>query len=499
MADYDVVVIGAGCGGLTAGALLARQGRRVLVLEQGERIGGCCSTFEKEGYSFDIGATILEIIHPLEKAFRILGSTFQEEVELIPCDPVYDVYLPDGSRFSYPRSVEETAEVISRLSPEDARNWIRFAEKMSNFLDSALEGFFLSPVNNIYDMLKMLRKGPGILKHPDLFFSTYQSVIERVFRNLQVRQSFSYQTFYCGLPPALAPGIFAFLSFSEHYGVYYPRGGMIAIPQALKRRGEKFGMEVRTSSRVTKVLVRGGRVCGVELADGEEIASPVVVSNVNARTLYLEVIGEEHLPWLARRGIRSCQLSISAPVLFLGLDYAPPLQAHHNLLVVSMDHLNEYWFDRYKKGMLPEKFFSLICYSTFSDATLAAGGCHALNVILSGPYALREGDWESVKMEVAERAIDNLSEKFIPGLADHIKVMEIATPLDYERRLLMPQGGFLGLDMDLFHSTVFRPASKSKCVEGLYLAGSSTHPGGGVPTVVASGIIAADLVDIYEN
>src|SRR4030042_4060013 len=98
MADYDVIVIVAGCGGLTAAALLAKQGRKVLVLEQGDRVGGCCSTFEREGYRFDVGATILEIIDPINAAFEMLGTSLREEVDLEPCDPVYNVIFAAGSR-----------------------------------------------------------------------------------------------------------------------------------------------------------------------------------------------------------------------------------------------------------------------------------------------------------------------------------------------------------------------------------------------------------------
>jgi len=117
MADYDAIVIGAGCGGITAGSLLAKQGRKVLVLEQSGRVGGCCSTFEKEGYHFDVGASIVEVIHPIEKAFETLGTTFQEEVDLVLCDPIYSYIFEDGSRVNYPLSLEGTAEVISRSRP----------------------------------------------------------------------------------------------------------------------------------------------------------------------------------------------------------------------------------------------------------------------------------------------------------------------------------------------------------------------------------------------
>ena len=497
MADYDVIVIGAGCGGLTAAALLAKSGRKVLVLEQSDRVGGCCSTYERSGYRFDVGATILEIIRPFELAFERLGTIFQEEVELEPCDPVYSVIFEDGSRLTYPSSVEAKAEIISRVSPEDGRGWLEYAAYFRDFMRTALGGFFVSPANNLLDMTRILLKDPHLLKFLPLFGKSFEEIVRNHFKNERVQDSLSYQGFFCGQPPALAPGIFAFLSYSEHEGVWYPKGGMIAVPEALRRCGERFGLEVQLNREVGKVLVRGRRVEGVILADGTEVTSPVVVSNINARRLYLEKIGEEHLPWLARYGIRSYRYSVSAPMINVGLDWRPPLDAHHTIVTASMKKLNEYWFGGMREGRLPDETFGLVCFPTLSDPCMAPEGHHVLNIVLAGPYRIKEIDWDRDKVAYAERQLELLSERAIPGLADHVKVMDVSTPRDFERRLLTPEGAILGLDMDLPSSTVFRPAARSKCIKGLYLAGASTHPGGGVPSVISSGVIAADLVERY--
>ena len=124
MPDYDVIVIGGGLGGVSAGALLAKQGRKVLLLEQSGRIGGCCSTFEKDGFHFDVGASIVEIIQPIEKVFKLLGTTFQQEVDLIACDPMMSYIFENGRRITYPLSAEKTGQIIASISPEDGRRWL---------------------------------------------------------------------------------------------------------------------------------------------------------------------------------------------------------------------------------------------------------------------------------------------------------------------------------------------------------------------------------------
>ena len=135
--------------------------------------------------------------------------------------------------------------------------------------------------------------------------------------------------------PALVPGPYAMVPYTEHVGIYYPRGGMIKIPEALQRCGERHGMEVRFNTRVEQVMVRGGRAEGVVLADGSQVSSKLVVSDINARTLYLKMIGEQHLPSMAVRGLRSYAYSISVPMVYVGLDYEPPLDGHHSVIAAS--------------------------------------------------------------------------------------------------------------------------------------------------------------------
>lgn len=499
MPDYDVIVIGAGCGGITAGALLAHQGRKTLVLEQAERIGGCCSTFERDGFHFDVGASIVEVIQPIRAAFQALGTTLEKELELIPCDPIMSVLFPDGSRVTYPLSIEATAEVIGRISAEDGRRWFDFVAYMQELVEVALNTFFMMPACDLNDMLEMVRKDPRLVKFLPIFLTSYQDTLQRFFKHPDVLRTMAYQSLYFGLPPALVPGAYAMIPYTEHQGIYYPRGGMIQIPEAFRRVGAAHGMELRLKTRVERVLVRNGAVAGVRLADGSEITANLVVSDVNARMLYQKLIGEEHLPPLARRGLHSYAYSKGVPMLYLGLNSAPPLEAHHSIIAVSPEEVNRYWWQNVEAGRLPEEPFGLICWSTHADPDLAPAGKHILNLIPEGFYRLSGTDWDQEKEAYIERTLQYYSRFAIPGLADHVEVVECATPLDFERRLLLPEGAIYSLQQDLPALAVFRPSAKSKSIRGLYLAGSSTHPGGGVPTTIASGLICARLIERYEH
>ncbi len=499
MADYDVIVIGAGLGGLSSGAICASRGRKVLVLEQSDLVGGCCSTFEKEGYHFDIGASIVEVVDSLENAFAAMNTSLSDELDLVPCDPIYDYILKDGTRFQFPISVEETADVIRKVAPADAEAWPRFASYMKEFMALASDAVFGSPMVTMGDFARMFVKYPALLKFGELFTSSYEDVIKKWFKSSAMQQTTAYQAFYVGLPPELAAGVYALLGYSEHEGTYYPPGGMIQIPKAYQKVGERHGMEVRTGARVDRVLTRNRQVEGVVLADGTEITSKLVISNINAMTLYLKLIGEENLPWLARVGIKSYEPSMSVPMIYLGVDYKPELEAHHTLITRPLEEMDDYWYNIYKKGKLPDDMFSLMCWPTETDPSLAPEGHHVVNLIMTpGPYRLEGTDWDREKEAYIEKSIDFVSRTAMPGLKEHVKVAEISTPLDFERRLLHPEGAIYGLQQPTTATMVFRPSAKSKSIKGLYLSGASTHPGGGVPSAVGSGIIAADLIEKYE-
>jgi phytoene desaturase len=499
MADYDVVVIGAGCGGLSAGSILARQGRKVLVVEQQDRVGGCCSTFDREGFKFDVGASVVEVIHPIETAFNELGTSFFKECDLIPVDPIYSYIEPDGNHIDYPVSIEETRKVYEKIDPHDAESWTKMTDYFFDMINKLIKVYAVNPANNPLDMIKMVMKYPGMLKFIPLFFRSYQDVLEKYFRNPVILETMAFQSYYVGLPPELCPGYVALIPYSEHEGIYYPRGGMIKIPQAFQRVGESFGMEVRMQTLIDKVLVRNRRVEGVRLSDGTEISCDIVVSDTHALNLYFKLIGEEHLPLLPKLGLKTIKPSMGSPMIYLGLDYKPPLTAHHSLTIESMDLMNDYWWNYHLKGKLPSQPFSLICWTSDTDPGMAPEGMHVLNIMNVGPYHLADTTWDAERKVLADRVIEYLDGFAVPGLADHVVYQEVCTPPDMEKMLLNPEGSIYGINMDLPNSVVFRPSSKSKAIKGLYLTGASTHPGGGVPTVTASGYVAAKLIEKYEK
>lgn len=492
--DYDAVVIGAGLGGLSCAAMLARNGFKTLVCENTGQVGGCCSTYEYRGYRFDIGASVVELAWVIDELFQRLGARTSDYIDLIPIDPIYGFITADGRRFCYPVDVEETGKVIAGLSPQDGKSWERFARVGSEAIRKAFGRVMTRPMGSMRDMIRVAAENPSMIRFLKYFLLNFESTLCGFFKSDVVRASMCLQSYFIGLPPALCPGYVAFLAYSEHEGVFYPRGGMISIPRGIARVFEEHGGEIRYHARVKRVLLERGRARGVELEDGTAIRSRLVVSNINAKTLYLELVGEENLPSWAKRAIRSYEVSMPSPMIMLGLDARPDLDAHHTVPYSTLDFMNRIWFEDYLQGRIPDFGAGLISWPTRSDPTLAPEGHHILNMIAFAPYQPVEGDWDSIKEPYLERQLGVLERQFGLKLKDHIVVARVNTPKDFERMLLHPRGAVYGLQNDITCSAAFRPGARSRAVKGLYLTGASTHLGGGIAPTIGSGVVAADYI-----
>ena len=496
MADYDVIVIGAGLGGLSTAALCAHSGFKTLVLEQADIIGGCCSTFEMDGYKFDVGASIVEVIPPIEKLFELMGKRHSDYMQLVSCDPIYSFITEDGQRFSYQTDIDETTAVIASIAPDDVEGWKRFSSMGLSMLDSMIDTVMTAPMNTIPEALKAWLKNPAVARFAPVFARTHQGVVRSYYKNPIIQSSVAFQSYFAGAPPELGSGIFGYIALSEHLGIYYPKGGMISIPNGIKASGDEHGLEVQTGKKVEKILLENGVAFGVELEDGTAITSTVVVSNLNAQVTYLKLIRPENLPHWAVKAISSYEMSMPCQMIYVGIDKKPELDSHHTVVTNSIDAMNDVWNDYYKRWIIPHTAMSLICWPTECDPSLAPEGRHVINFLCNAPapYAPLGDNWDRLKPWYKEEAIKELEQYVLPDVRDHIELMEVSTPLDFERRLLSPQGSIYGLFSDVTTLAMFRPRARSKAIKNLYLTGSSTHYGGGIPTTIASGIVTTGYI-----
>ncbi|MEW6554882.1 MAG: NAD(P)/FAD-dependent oxidoreductase [Actinomycetota bacterium] len=493
--DYGVIVIGAGVGGLSAAGVLAREGLKTLVLEQADFVGGCASSFERSGYHFDVGACIIEVLRAHESFYDRLGLDMKDYITFLPNDPIYElVDILSGERFTVPASAQGMAELIGRHSAADARAFLRFMREEGKMMDGFTDAVFTTPQGGISGLFKVFAKYPRAVANLHRLMLPYNKVLGDLFVHPLTHRLLCNSAVIGGLPPSRQVGMLMWQTYAEHAGMYYPRGGMGAVPRAMARALEDVGGELRLSCRVGRLLLERKAARGVVLDDGTIITSRAVVSDANATNLYLEMIGEENIPRVVAKGLRSYGLSPSCAIGYLGLDYHPPMQSQHIMALSDPEFIDMYWSDIYEQDIAMPQSVGLISCPSYTDPSLAPEGGASLSFITMAPRNPRGAPWDEMRWDFLEQAIGMLDAVYVPGIKDHIVFKTIATPEDFERRLLIPGGTIYSYSMSVLSQMIFRPSNRSKCIRDLYLCGASAHPSGSVPGVLCGGMLAADAL-----
>jgi phytoene desaturase len=502
---YDVVIIGSGIGGLVCADLLSARGKKVLVLEQGERLGGCCASYDLHGHKFDVGAIFVLYKELYHRFFEMMGLALEDYIQMELLDPVYDMRFNDGDSILLPMDPVESADVIASFAPGDRNGWLRFCadmKKVWNCASSIVDRPF-PPLHSFGTARHLMTRATSwrllsaLPKIIGLITANQDTVNRRYLRNRKALTVVSFENLFAGIPADRINGIFAVMSYLAHEGYWYPRGGMGAIPSALARIARDNGAEIRTGTLVSKILIEAGRASGVETAEGDEIDARVVISNASAVPTYLDLVGRENLPGYFARAMEDYTLSVPAPMAYFGLSGRPrQIRCHFTVMVPPPEQLNRYWDEYYEEGLMPRMEdlpCGIIC-PTVTDPSLAPEGKFNLGFLSAGPYRLKYGTWDDLKPGYMRDLAEYMDRAVVPGFPDMIERSEMRTPLDFERELLLPHGSIYGLEMSVPNLGPFRPSWRSPVLRDLYLTGASTNPGGGVPLVMLSGINASACI-----
>ena len=466
-----VVVVGAGLAGLSCALYLAAAGREVTVVEREPIPGGRAGRLTVDGYEFDTGPTVLTMPELIAEPLAAVGENLEDWLDLTPLDPAYRAYYPDGSTLDVRTDTARMAAEVSRVcGPREADGYLRFVDYARKLWELERHAFIDKNLDTPLDLvnlnlLKLLGMGG---------FGRLQPKIDQFFRDPRTRRIFSFQAMYAGLAPHDALAIYAVIAYLDSVaGVYYPAGGMHAVPTALAGAAAKHGVRFRYGTTVASVGVYNGRATGVVTTDGEHIPADVVVLNPDLP------VAHDLLPTPYRRRLR---YSPSCVVLHVGSTAQYSKIAHHNI------HFGAAWkgtFDEViHRGELMSDPSLLVTHPTPDTYYVLAPTPN----LQSAPL-----DWEQLGPAYADQLMAELERRGYIGFRDGVQTLRVVTPADWAAQGMA--GGTPFAASHTFTQTgPFRPGNMHPTLANVVFTGSGTQPGVGVPMVLISGKLAAARV-----
>ena len=477
----NIIIIGAGLGGLAAACRLAHAGFSVTILEKNATVGGKVNFVEANGYKFDTGASLLTMRHVLDDLFKSCGRLTEDYLKIVPLEPICRYFWSDGARLDASQKTDETEREIAKIEPRDVAGFRKYLADSKQKYEIAERTFLAKSLNDLPRLLTPANL-PDLLK-----ISTFRTLAKHnagYFKSPKLQQLFNRFATYNGSSPFAAPATFALIPFVEFgLGAWYVRGGMYEIPRALERLAGELGVRISTSSEVEEIVVENKKAIGVRVRS-ETIGADFVISNADAVETYRTL--------LPVRKFQNREPSSSGFVLLLGTRRKFDRLAHHNIFF-SDDYRAE--FDAIFKEKIPAPHPTIyVCATSRTDASQAPTAHENLFVLVNAPSTSTRVDWEKEKQNYRDLIVRKLEDFGLNGLESAIDFEQIITPADFETKYRANRGSIYGISSNGIFSAFLRVPNRSREVENLYFVGGATHPGGGIPLVLLSGKMAAAMI-----
>lgn len=507
---YDAIIIGAGHNGLVTAAYLAKAGRKVLVLERRDLIGGACVTEELwPGFKVNTAAYVNSLLRPeIIKDLELKKYGFQ----MIPRSPSSFSPFPDGRYLMMGPDRAMTTREIAKFSPKDADAYPKYEDmltRVADYLEPMLGQTPPDPFGGVMDTIRLGRLGWGFRKlgrhvaeeAVEILTGAARPILDRWFESEELKTTIATDAVIGAFAPPSHPGT-AYVLFHHVMGECdgvrgvwgYVKGGMGMIPKSISEFARAHGAEIRTNAAVARIMTRDGSATGVALADGTEFHAPVVASCVDANVTYLKLMDPKDLPAEFLSAVKRIDYSSATVKINVALNEPPQFTClpgtgvgpqHHGTMHIcpNMDYI-ERAYDDAKYGRWARDPMLECTMATALDDSLAPPGKHILSMFIQyAPYTLKDSTWEVEKDKFADRCFDVLNE-YAPNFKNSVIDRQILTPVDMERVYGLTGGNIMQGSMTPSNMFSFRPAAGyanyRSPVMGLYLCGAAAHPGGGV-------------------
>jgi diapolycopene oxygenase len=487
-----VIILGAGLGGISAAISLAQAGYRVTIHEKNDKIGGKLNVLTLDGYTFDLGPSILTLPHLFERLFERSGRKMSDYIPIRPLRPHWRNHFGGGLHVDLDPDPEVMAREAAKVG-ERRENVEAFLRYSSDLYDLVNDGYFEQGLDTSAEFARHY----GLFKFPKFdLLRTMHGGVSRFLKTREMRDIFDYFIKYVGSSAYHAPAFMNCLpAIQFRYDLWYVDGGLYGIARGLGRLMDELGIEVVLCSRVTGIRREGERTTGIETADGTFHPADILVSNVEVIPAYRDLLGEDRdfMDDLARY-----EPACSGLILDLGLDRTYPQLAHHNFFF-SGDQ-KKHFHTVFRKRQLPEDPTIYLVAASRTDPSVAPAGCDCLKILPHIPYIddenpLTHDDYVAFK----ERVVDKLERMGLTDLRKHVVVEHMWTPQDILENYGSNKGSIYGVVSDRFKNLAFKAPKQSTRYPNLFFVGGSVNPGGGMPMVVLCGQNVAKKIVSWDR
>ena len=484
----SAIVIGAGIGGLALAIRLQAAGVAVDLVEARDRPGGRAYVWNRDGFTFDAGPTVITDPVCLADLWRLTGADMTEDVNLLPVKPFYRLQWPDGSQFDYDNDEAALRREIAAFNPADVPGYERF---LAYSAAVHAEGYVKLGAVPFLDFRSMLKAAPALAKQR-AWRSVYATVA-RYIEDERLREAFSFHTLLVGGNPMATSGIYALIhKLEKDGGVWFAEGGTNALVAAMARHFQTLGGRLHLGDGVAKIHSEGDRVTGVSLRSGRSLSADAIASNADVMHSYRDLLDHQRGPRMARR-LAMKRWSPSLFVLHFGVEGLYPDVPHH--MILFAERYRELLDDIYTHGVISDDFALYLHHPSATDPSVAPPGHSCFYALAPVPHLGRAPvDWNVEGERLARRVIAKLEARLIPGLSQRIVTRFHYTPRDFSADLAAHHGSAFSLLPSLTQSAWFRTHNRDDRIANLYFVGAGTHPGAGIPGVVASAKATAGLM-----
>jgi len=485
-----IVIVGAGFGGLSAAVRLASKGHDVHLIDKRERPGGRAYRYEVNGFKFDAGPTVITAPYIFDEIFEAAGKKKEDYINLVSLDLFYRFFSPDGRWLDYTGNLDDLSKEVEKFNPDDVKGFRKLSANVKNIY-SLFSSFTDKPFLSIREMLRIILPTFKLNGH----LGTYRFV-SRYIKHDFLRQVFSSHPLLIGGSPLKSPAFYTLIAqFEREWGLFYSMNGTYAIVEALEKIFLEAGGKISLNTEVSEITFEKRRATGVKLDSGEIIQADEVICNSDVAHTYLNMIPKKNRISLLSWRMKSMKYSVSLFVYYFGTKkrYLDSDLRHHNLIYGK--NFRKQMKQLYNGKSLPDEMFLYLHMPSRTDSTISPEGTESFYVLSLVPNLRVDPDWGKIAESYRDKIVDYLEENYLPDLRENIIAEHYIDPLHFRDTLKSYKGAAFSFAPKLSQTAYLRPLNKSKRYDNLYFVGAGTHPGPGVPAVLSSGKIVAEMID----